>query len=64
MIERLILQTEIFIFIFAILIVIRNVFNFLQIIRQKEGKFSLTTAGLITLGCSISYIITKIITGF
>ena len=64
MIERLILQAEIFIFIFAILIVIRNVFNFLQIIRQKEGKFSLTTAGLITLGCSISYIITKIITGF
>ena len=64
MIETLILQAEIFIFIFAILIVIRNVFNFLQIIRQKEGKFSLTTAGLITLGCSISYIITKIITGF
>ena len=64
MLERLILQAEIFIFIFAILIVIRNVFNFLQIIRQKEGKFSLTTAGLITLGCSISYIITKIITGF
>ena len=64
MLESLILQAEIFIFIFAILIVIRNVFNFLQIIRQKEGKFSLTTAGLITLGCSISYIITKIITGF
>ena len=64
MLESLILQAEIFIFVFAILIVIRNVFNFLQIIRQKEGKFSLTTAGLITLGCSISYIITKIITGF
>ena len=64
MIEKVILQAEIFILIFAILIVIRTVFNFLQIIRQKEGKFSLTTAGLITLGCSISYIITKIITGF
>ena len=64
MIEKLILQAEIFIFIFAILIVIRTVFNFLQIIRQREGKFSLTTAGLITLGCSISYIFTKIITGF
>ena len=64
MLESLILQAEIFIFIFAILIVIRTVFNFLQIIRQREGKFSLTTAGLITLGCSISYIITKIITGY
>ena len=64
MIEKLILQAEIFIFIFAILIVVRNLFNFLQIIRQRKGKFSLTTSGLITLGCSISYIITKIITGF
>ena len=64
MIEKLILQAEIFIFIFAILIVVRNLFNFLQIIRQREGKFSLATPGLITLGCAISYIITKIITGF
>lgn len=64
MLEKLILQAEIFIFIFAILIVIRNLFNFLQIIRQRQGKFSLTTPGLITLGCAISYIITKIITGF
>lgn len=64
MIEKLILQAEIFIFIFAILIVIRNLFNFLQIIRQRKGKFSLTTPGLITLGGAISYIITKIITGF
>lgn len=64
MIDILFMQVKIFVFIFAILVIIRDLFNLIKVIRLKEGKFELTRTGLISLGCSISYVLTMLISGF
>ena len=55
---------EIFIFIFCLLNVIKNVYNFIKIMKQHEGKLETSLSSQIMLGLSISYILTAIIIGF
>lgn len=64
MLETFLLGVRIFIFIFALLIIIRDAYNFVKVLRLKEGKYDATTTNLILLASSISYIITMLIIGF
>ncbi len=64
MLETFLLGVRIFIFIFALLIIIRDAYNFVKVLRLKEGKYDATTTNLILLASSISYIITTLIIGF
>lgn len=64
MLEMFLLGVRIFIFIFALLIIIRDAYNFAKVLRLKEGKYDTTTTNLILLASSISYIITMLIIGF
>lgn len=63
MLETFLLGVRIFIFIFALLIIIRDAYNFVKVLRLKEGKYDATTTNLILLASSISYIITMLIIG-
>ena len=64
MIDKLLLGIKIFLFIYSILIIIRDLYTFTKVLRLKEGKYDATTLNLILLGSSISYIITMLIIGF
>jgi hypothetical protein len=64
MLETFLLGVRIFIFIFALLIIIRDAYNFVKVLRLKEGKYDATTTNLILLASSISYVITTLIIGF
>lgn len=63
MLTTFLLGVKVFLFIFAILIVIRDAYNFVKVIRLREGKYDATTTNLIVLASSISYILTMIIIG-
>jgi len=63
MLTTFLLGVKVFLFIFAILIVIRDAYNFVKVIRLKEGKYDATTTNLIVLASSISYILTMLIIG-
>ncbi len=54
----------VFVLIFAILFVIREVFDFIVQLSKENGKYTPTTARLVSLGLAISYILTIIFTGF
>lgn len=54
----------VFVLIFAILIVIREGFNFTVAFTQKNGKYNPDKRRLILLAIAISYIFTIIFTGF
>lgn len=64
MLTTFLLGVKVFSFIFAILIVIRDAYNFVKVIRLREGKYDATTTNLIVLASSISYILTMLIIGF
>lgn len=64
MLTTFLLGIKVFLFIFAILIVIRDAYNFVKVIRLREGKYDATTTNLIVLASSISYILTMLIIGF
>ena len=64
MLTTFLLGVKVFLFIFAILIVIRDAYNFVKVIRLREGKYDATTTNLIVLASSISYIFTMLIIGF
>lgn len=64
MLLNLLLGIKIFIFVFALLIVIRDAYNFLKVLKLKEGKYDASEKNLILLGSSISYIITMLVIGF
>lgn len=64
MLTTFFLGVRVFLFIFAILIIIRDAYNFIKVIRLKEGKYNATTTNLIALASSISYIFTMLIIGF
>ena len=54
MLTTFLLGVKVFLFIFAILIVIRDAYNFVKVIRLREGKYDATTTNLIVLASSIS----------
>ena len=64
MLTTFLLGVKVFLFSFAILIVIRDAYNFVKVIRLREGKYDATTTNLIVLASSISYIFTMLIIGF
>lgn len=64
MFDTLLLGIKIFFFIFAILIIVKDLYSFIKIIRLKEGKYNSTNLNSILLGSSISYVITMLIIGF
>lgn len=58
-----------FILVFAILIVLREAFDFFLLMRDvmkndADRKMEISTTRLIILACAISYIVTIIFTGF
>lgn len=64
MLLEFLLGVRIFIFIFSILIIIRDLYNFVKVLKLKEGKYDANTTNLILLATSISYVITMLIIGF
>ena len=64
MLLEFLLGVRIFIFIFSILIIIRDLYNFIKVLKLKEGKYDANTTNLILLATSISYVITMLIIGF
>ena len=54
----------VFFLIYAILIVLREVFGLVIEIQKPEGHYSPSKTRLILLGVAISYIFTIIFTGF
>ena len=64
MLSSLLLGIEIFAFIFAILIIIRNLYSFIKVLYLKEGKYDASEKNLIVLASAISYVITMLIVGF
>jgi hypothetical protein len=63
MFENLILSGEIFVFIFCILVIIKNIYNLISAISLRE-KFESTKYQIVIFGLSLSYIITALIMGF
>jgi F0F1-type ATP synthase membrane subunit a len=54
----------VFLLVFAILFVAKEILNFVAELMKENGRYSPTTARLITLGAALSYIFTIIFTGF
>ncbi len=63
MFRNLLLSCEIFVFIFCILIVIKNIYKLISAISLRE-KYETTKYQTCVLGLSLSYIITALIMGF
>lgn len=64
MLITFLLGVKIFLFIFALLIILRDLYNFAKVLKLKEGKYDATTTNLVLLASSISYVITMLIIGF
>ena len=63
MLENILLSGEIFIFVFCILIVIKNIYNLISAISLRV-KYETTKYKVCSFGLSLSYIITALIMGF
>lgn len=61
---ELILTLKVFIFILSCLNVIKNIYNFIKVMRLQEGYFNNGKYGNLFFGLSLSYIITILIMGF
>ena len=59
-----ILGIKVFIFIFCFLNVIKNIYNFIKVMRLESGSFDNGKYGTIYFGLSLSYILTLLIIGF
>lgn len=57
-------RIQLFILIFCVLIVIKNIFNVAKVMYMREGKVESGKWTLLSIGLSISYIMTIIIAGF
>lgn len=64
MMETFLLGIKVFAFVFAILVLIRDCYNFSKVLALKEGKYETTVKGQVLLASSISYIVTMLIIGF
>ena len=59
----LLLQIKVFLFIFAVLTVIVDIFHVISVFRLKSGKLA-TQNELVVFGVALSYILTMLICGF
>lgn len=64
MITLILFQIKLFIFIFSLLFLVKNLYSFVKIIRLHQGKFDSSRNNMIAIGCAISYVITILISGF
>jgi hypothetical protein len=58
------LGVKIFVFIFSILFILRNLYSFIKVLYMKEGRYDASSLNLSLLATSISYVITILILGF
>ena len=58
------LRVKIFVFIFSILFILRNLYSFIKVLYMKEGRYDASSLNLSLLATSISYVITILILGF
>lgn len=63
MIEGLVLEAKVFLFIMAMFVVFMSLVHVLAVLSLKKGRLA-TENGLIAFGVSVSYIITMLICGF
>jgi len=56
-------QLRLFVFIFAILYIVKYILSVIKVFRLQEGQIDNAPLDLVLLGASISYIITMLITG-
>lgn len=60
----LINQVLLILFVFCVLVVVRHVYNIIQLVRSdNENKYVLGPKTLVMVGLSVAYIITGIING-
>lgn len=64
MLINFLLGIKVFLFTFAILIVLRDLFRLLKVLKLKEGKYDASAKNLILLASSISYITAVLAVGF
>ena len=64
MIELLLLQIKVFLFIMALFNIIADVIHVVSVFRLKRGKIVSSDKGLILFGTSLAYILTMLICGF
>ena len=51
----------IFIFVFSILVIIRDTFQVIRVIKMREGKVDMPNKRVLLLGLSISYVLSILI---
>ena len=51
----------IFIFVFSILVIIRDTFQIIRVIKMREGKVDMSNKRVLLLGLSISYVLSILI---
>ena len=59
-----IFQIRLFVFVFCVLLVLRNAFMFTKVLYLKQGKVNTSTLNTVGTGLALSYIMTVLITGF
>jgi hypothetical protein len=59
-----IFQIRLFVFVFCVLLVLRNAFMFTKVLYLKQGKVNTSTLNTVGTGLALSYIVTVLITGF
>lgn len=64
MTEILLLQTKVFLFILAILVIIADIFHIISVIALKKGKVITSMTSLTIFGVALSYVLTMLICGF
>lgn len=64
MICNFLLWVEVFIFIIACLVIIKNIYCITKVLYMHSGKFDIDMTSKIMLTLSISYVLTTIIIGF
>lgn len=61
---EIVLTIKVFIFIMSCLNIIKNIYNFIKVMRLQQGYFDNGKYGNLFFGLSLSYIITILIMGF
>jgi len=51
----------IFIFVFSILVIIRDTFQIIRVIKMRDGKVDMSNKRVLLLGLSISYVLSILI---
>lgn len=64
MIETLLLQIKVYLFIMSLLVVIVDIFHAMSVLVLKQGKLITSVKSLTIFGAALSYILTMLICGF